>query len=31
MDCLGPECAAMILDWLKSQASGKPKAASSAE
>ncbi len=22
MDCLGPECAAMLIDWLKSRASG---------
>ena len=29
MECLGPECAGMILDWLRAQARVQPKTASS--
>ena len=29
MECLGPECAGMILDWLRAQARVQPKSASS--
>jgi restriction system protein len=28
-ECLGPHCAAMVLDWLKAQAAGLPRAESS--
>ena len=24
MDCLGPQCASMVLDWLKAQAAATP-------
>jgi restriction system protein len=30
MDCLGPECAAMVLDWLKSRAAGVGSATAAA-
>ena len=29
MECLGPQCASMVLDWLKSQAAGSLSSTSS--